>query len=446
MSTQDPTSDFIAHFTESISKLSGFKQSIDSRLTTNRQFSSYLTKTLTEIKDKLNDLAGKIQALKQRCEDMNGNVNSNEDAIQEYQRGINDLTTQRTEREAQLNEQINRLKTDAIEKQKRIDECEAQLRSIISRPVSEQGESGEQAQTQATALNDIIEEKDREIKQIQQQIQEATADHSRIQEELQTQVNSLTNHITQLTAKNEELKQQIMTATDTLNGIANELEKFYNEVPNTQTQNEVNALLNEINTYLDDISRNVQDPNPNQSSAKDQEPNPNPNQSSAKDQVEDQDQVATSSPNNSGKLDDNTLIPVSITESPTESSVKEMRLGDIKNRLRIKVQQINKTSIPYELNKYNTALIKINKATNIAAVQEALRNIRLKINSKTNTLNVLGGQRTKQTKKNKKQKGGFIYKKTIRRRIIPSTIRSRKPSKSRKSSIKSSVQTRKHSS
>ena len=106
-----------------------------------------------------------------------------------------------------------------------------------------------------------------------------------------------------------------------------------------------------------------------------------------------------------------------------DGSTINISFENLTSQLRDKAKQI----LQGRENKYQDALIQLKSAKSVSDVQKILSNNDVNFKNKK----IMGG---KKTKKNRKQKGGFIYKTTSRKRISTNSKRS-KSSKSSKKTI-----------
>jgi hypothetical protein len=174
------------------------------------------------------------------------------------------------------------------------------------------------------------------------------------------------------------------------------LERLTAAVPNATTQQEVDGILQEIEQSLQNISNVIQ------------------GQRAASGTP-----VGQVGQLGQGSLPDNTPISIVVANGVRET----MPLNVLKQQLQSKASQLRRNN-PNADNKYQRALDLINQATTV----EEINNARMGITFKTtqNGIAVSGGRRTK---KNNKQKGGFIYKRTSTRRSILTTPKSARRSR-----------------
>ena len=426
MSTSD---DFIQQFEASMARLADIKRAIQGSIQMKEQFSNNIKDNLSQINARLKDLTGQILTLKQTADQLQLQVNTNNSSIGDKDQQLSDLQAKmqelQTEKENAIN-QLNQEKADLInqanQKQQQIDQLESQLREVttlkdnltaerdaLRNELQGKGDQSQQhsdaiqkltqdAQQREADLNNKINECDARIQQIQLQLTEKDNEINKLNQKFQakhgeTQNTSqeLQKQIDQLTQQNEQLIQRIVQATQAINEAADQLDAISNGVPNAQTQQEVAELLEQIEKSLENIGRAIQ------------------GRSAA---------AGPSGQNQQQTLTQSTVIPLTDISNQTPINVSfEQIVNELKDKSRIGGSQGEK---------YRVALSQLRNATEPADVAQILstNNIAFK-NGK-----IMGGRRTK---KNRKQKGGFTYKSTSKRRSITSTQKS-----SRRSSRRSS--------
>lgn len=427
--------DFINNFEASMAKLANIRRGIQSNIEMKEQFSNNIKNSLAQINTRLKDLAGQISALKQQADDLQMQVNTNTASVgdkdrqlQELQSRMQQLQSDHDEALKQLNSEKQQLADAANQKQQQIDEMENQLREITGLKDNLTSErdalrnelqgKGDQAQQHADQIKMLSEESQTKLKEqeeqlltrindceqkiqaFEQQIKDRDDEIARLNQELQnsqgqaaTASQELQKQIEQLTQQNGELVQRIVQATVAINEAADELDAISKGVPNAQTQDEVNALLQQIEESLENIGRAIQG-------------------------------QRAAAPVSQGMLAENS--PISVVDATSGQRV-DMPLNALKRELQRKAVQL-RNSNPNIENKYQIALDKINQSTSQQEITNILRGIAIKNTQRG--LEVSGGRRTK---KIRKQKGGFTYKSTSKRRSISSTPKSNRRTSRRSS-------------
>jgi len=437
---------FLDDFQEKMNRLADIRRNLQASVQFKQQFTDELKTKLGDINGKVKQLAGLINDLKTKADDLEKQVGTNTASISDRERQIGEINQQIANTSAEkdritqeFNEHKNRTQTQINDNQNRIDQLEEQLRQLTEqlRVANEQKESAEnnlkalQADTQAKgdekdkahaqALAQLAEENrqqleqqqqqltqridaaDKQVTELQEQLRQKTDEHQQTQQQLgenqnqaQGQVAELQKQIDVLTQENQQLIQRLMAATQAINEANDELEAIVNSVPNAQTKQEVDALLNEITEQLEQSIQNIS--------------------RAAQGQLPQGAQGAQG-----GQVNSNTNF---------EISGYNMNYGQIISQLDKKAKQLARSN-PTAENKYKTALEQIR--SNPANTPTILTNNVITIKAGPDGSGVISGGR--KTRKNRKQKGGFTYKVGVRRRSITSKSSRRT---SRNSSRKSS--------
>jgi chromosome segregation ATPase len=417
---------FIEEFTNSMKRLTDIKQNIQSNMEFKDKFTSSLKDSLSNINNKLQNLSGKIKQLSENANELKNKVASNSSSISEKDKQIETLKQQMTQLQQQYegsssssSQQKQELENKINEQQKTIDDAESKLRQIqtelsnitnqknaLEQEVKSKGDMSSQHAEQINMLteesksrllqqqNELtskitdcenkIQKYEQQLKDKDQTIQTEKQNIISTSQSLQQTIDSLTQEKNALSQENDQLIGRIMEATQAINDAATALEYISAGVPNAQTQQEVNTLLQQIEHSFENIGRALQ-----------------------------------SQPQTQQNITPDTIIQ--ITDYLGQNI--EVKYNDI---LKMLVEKSKKDGEQFD--KYRKALAEIRNSP-IAGVNRILQsnNIQYKNNI------IMGGRRkTKKNKKNK-QKGGFTYKSTYRRKSISSVSKSsRKSSRSTK--------------
>jgi predicted nucleic acid-binding Zn-ribbon protein len=414
--------DFIEQFDASMRRLNDVRQGIQANLEAKQQFTNNIKDSLTQISRRLAALVGEITTLKNRAEELEGNVNRNTASINDKDRQYQELQAQIAQLQEQheadiraLNEEKQRLTQQANEQQGKIDECEKNLREItelqkqltaerdaLRNELNGKGDQSaehaqqiqqltEQAQQREQELTNRINQCEARIAEFERQINEKDAEIARVNQEHQNtqgnaenQSQNLQQQIDQLTQQNQQLTQKIVAATQAIMGATEDLERLTAAVPNATTQQEVNAILEEIEQSLQNISNVIQ------------------GQRAAAAAPVASTQVAP-------KINPATQISLLdfATGQPTNVSFEQI-MNQVSQKSKISGRQGQK---------YRDALNQLNNERDSANVATILRNNNVGFKNGA----IFGGRKTK---KNRKQKGGFIYKTTYTRRSTTSSPKS----------------------
>ena len=431
---------FLQDFENSMNKLNGMNNMIQTSIQQKKDFSSKLLDKLKAINDKIKDLAGQINKLKENVDTLQGQVSNNSTNIGDKDNQITDLTQKIAALEAekqQISQQFTDFQKQVIDEknglQQKIDDCESKIRQLtdentniknqadaLTSELSGKGdlqtqhaeqiksqtedfqkqlETQQQAnQTKMDELMAKIKDCDDKMLDLQTQLKNKTDEAeahvqaiNNTQSQGQSQVDQLNQQIADLKKENDDLIQRIIAATQAIKQASDSLELLANTVPNQQTDQEVDQIIAEIEQSIQNISGVLQG---------------NPSQPSTAPQPTIAPQQQTIQPNEEITLQD------SGTGSPVQIQYN-MILQQLKAKSGIKGSGGQK---------YKDALIKLKKTQNPQDVASILSsyNITFKNNA------IMGGRKTKKInkkhKKNKtiKQKGGYTYKHSSKRKSISS--------------------------
>jgi chromosome segregation ATPase len=450
---------FLEDFEQKMSRLAGIRRDLQASIQFKTQFTNDLKTNLGEINDKIRQLAGLINELKTKANDLERQVGEHTTSISDKERQIreinsviNDTSAEKDRVTQEFNEHRDRTQADINDKQNRIEQMEEQLRQLTEqlRVVTNQKENAEnslralQAETQASgnqkdiehaeAIRQLSEANERQLQeqrqQLTQRIEEADSVTNRLEQQLRQKIDEyqqtqqqLNDHQTQaqgqvaelqrqidvLTQENQQLIQRLMAATQAINEANDELETIVNSVPNAQTKQEVDALLNEITQQLEQSIQNIS------RAAQGQQ---------LQEQVLPPPPLVASQP---GRIAPNT---------PVQINGYNMTYGQIISQLDTKARQEARNTGNKD-NKYKRAADQLRVLNDPAQIPAILGTNGVNIKAGRDGNGVISGGR--KTKKNRKQKGGFTYKIASKRKDITSKS-SRRSSRnsSRRSSRNSS--------
>jgi chromosome segregation ATPase len=438
--------DFLDEFQESMNKLNESRRKIQEGVDINNQFTNSLRQKLENINGRLRQFAGEIQQLKETANNLQGQVNANTASIGDRERELQELNQRvaqsQQERDAAIaNAQREKaeLQDQIAQRQAKIDQDEQNILRLndearqanenleamtrqkealdnelrgkgdlanqhaeeINRLTQEAQQAAQQKEDEnqraqqalLTRINDCerrIQEAQQKIAEKDEEINRVGTEHEATRGNAQTQSENLTRQIQDLNARNQQLVERIVQATQAIGEAADQLEAFSQNIKQARSEQDLNQMLVEIEQSLELIGRAIQG------------------------------QHAAASPQGApmaqGNLPDNTPVRVNVTGGPPT----DIQLNIIKSQLSQKAQQLRRSN-PNAENKYQIALNAINQAQTPEEVTNILRGVTIKNTQRG--FEISGGRKTK---KNKKQKGGFTYKSTSRRRSISSVPKSTK--------------------
>lgn len=450
--------DFLNQFQQKMDKLNAVRSGIQASVQSKEQFANYLKSRLQEINNGLKQLTGLISELKNKADNLETQISTNNTSIGDKERQLQQLSKQletlnieRNELIAKMSQQDNDTKSQMAQMQQlqnQINNYEVQLRDLKQLSESQSGElnalrqemtrtgderdrahvqelarlteqSRQQLEQQEAQLMQKIKECEAKMMGFDQQIRDKETGFAAKQREIEEKMmqaqnsgTSLQSEIVNLRNENEGLVKRLIDATNAINQSADDLQLLMADIPNAQSKQEIEALLNSISQQMgqsiDNISRATQgQPMMTQGPMGTMTQMPPPSQMLSPGLVSPM-QGQPGLPNNT---------PINV-----QGVTKE--LGYLKKLLQEKIRQVTRTN-PNAVGKYVEALKKISGATSPQEVSNYLGNFdKSRI---TGSLYVKGGRKTR---KNRKQKGGFIYKTTNKtRRNSKSRTASRKTSK-----------------
>lgn len=417
---------FLEDFEQKMGRLAEIRRQLQASIQFKTQFTNELTGKLRGINDKVRQLAGLITQLRNTADDLQRQVGEHTTSIGDRERQIGEInqrianTSAEKDRVTQeFNEHRDRTQADINDKQNRIEQMEEQLRQLTEqlRVANEQKENAEnslralQAETQASGnqkdiqhaeairqlseanerqlqeqqqqLTQRIEEADRRVTDLEQQLRQKTDEHQQTQQQLndhqnqgQAQVAELQNQIDVLTRENEEIIRRLMAATQAINEANEELAAIVDSVPNAQTKQEVDALLNEITQQIELSIQNIG-------------------------------RAAQGQPAK-GNIKPDTNITIRDIGSNNDVN---MPFGQLIELVKNKVSQIKDENAS---KKYRDTLNQLRQINDVSQIQNILK--QNGVSFKNNI--IMGGRKTR---KIRKQKGGFLYKSNTKRKKIKSS-------------------------
>jgi chromosome segregation ATPase len=418
-------SDFKQKFDESLQRLGQINSAIDDNIKSKQEFSNQVVSRLKGINDKIRQLADSIKGLKNELTNLQTQVATNNTGIQNKDAEMQQLKSQieqlTNEKAAAINE-LEQLKSqymaDTQDFQKRIDECEANLRALTEQNTAISAErdglrnelqsKGDLASTHAGEIQKLTdqhneqllqreeqlklqqEEVSTKMKQLQDEIATKDAELTKATDEFNIKASELTQQINALTQQNQEKEQTIQQLRDQLNNLQSENEDLTQRIiaatvaimeatnrlqelnnPASFDQAGLDAAFSEVESSIQEISNAIQGNSKN-----------------------------TKNSNMSG----NEIINYKGMQKPLSKIMKE---------LKSKPQQ--------DLFDPNNP-----KPTNYALALQDIYNGKEPVKALTDNFievkngAILGGRKTKKNRKYKKQKGGFTYKSNAKRKSFSS--------------------------
>ena len=433
-------SQFLEDFEQKMGRLAEIRRQLQASVQFKQTFTDELKTKLGEINGKVSQLSGLINELKTRADNLEKQVGTNTASISDRERQIGEINQQIANANAEkdrvtqeFNQHREATQREIDTRQNRIDEMEGQLRQLTEqlRVATEQKEAaeakanslqteltnqGDQQAVHAQQIEALTKQNQERLKEQQEglkariaegdaanialhdQLQEKTREHEQALQQLnerqglaEGQVAELQRQIQDLTQENQQLIDRIKAATEAINEANDELAAIVDSVPNAQTKQEVDALLNEITQQLEQSIQNISRAAQGQPAA----------------QV-----VATPAPVNQSqpKLFQPNNIPANTPVQVNDTNT--MLYGVLLNELFIKSKQLARNN-PTAKNKYKEAAQELQNVVN----PNEIRNILKKNSIEVKNNKISGGRKTR---KNRKQKGGFTYKVGVKRRNIKS--------------------------
>ena len=417
---------FLVDFENSINKLAEMNKNIQTTVQEKNTFNQKLYGRLQKINDLVKQLSGDINNLKAKVDDLQSQVNSNSTAVGDKDKQIADLNARINNLEAEKQQLINQI-TDAqnqinaakTEMQQKIDEYETQVRSLTDENTTLknqasaltaelngkgdlQGQHAEQIKTQTEEFQKQLEqqqlankdeidklmiaikEKEDQIVDLQNQLQiksDEVANQVKniddVNNKAKSDIENLNKEIANLKAENDDLIKRIITATDAISEATENLRLLSETAPNPKSDKELDDLFNEIENSIKGISSAIQG-------------NPSPS------------------------------VNKKVQVNDTNGNPRDIMLQKALSQLQTKLQS---ELIPERATKIQTAIdfIKNNRA-NLDEISKYLIQNGFQFAIGNDNVTLSGGK--KRTKKNRKQKGGFTYKKAMKRKSLLTSVKS----------------------
>jgi uncharacterized coiled-coil DUF342 family protein len=458
MSVPPTPPQFLIDFQDKMAKLNNVKKNIQSSIDFKEKFTNDLKGQLGNINTKLQELVGLINTLKSKANTLQGEINTNSSSITDKENQmkaleaqVKQLTTERDDLANQIDAQKTSLQKQIDQLQKQIDNCEAQLRDITQKYNTQTAQvtalenqlkdSGSQNATAAQQIQTLTEENQKQlqeqsatyetkitdyenqIKTIQQQLADKENELQQLHNnsntgktQLQEQIKSLEQEVQNLKDNNSKMENEFNTATKAIDEAADDLKSLMDTVPNPQTKKEVDTLIQgleqQIQSLIDDLN--------NGSTVAPSISGQNLNNTRLPGMYASTVNATGSNPllNKKAKPKPANLPPdtmLAFTMFGTTNKT-QMKFSDIMNQLNIKAK-----AIPGE-DKYEILFNQLKGATTEAQAQQMIENSRITIKNGQ----LFGG---KKTKKNRKQKGGFVYRHSSSRKRISVTSKRVKQNK-----------------
>ena len=442
---------FLQEFEGNMQRLSQINGIIQKNIQDRKNFSAYIVEKLGTINQTVQALAERVQALKTLVDQTQTRVNSNSDEIMQKQREIDalqaqlqktteekdalqqefqalqqkcqtDLTAAQTQIQ-QLTAQIQQITADNAALQQRVKSLEDELRNTgadgakNAEELRRQGEAFQQLTDNLTAennkkiaeLNQIIQMKEQEktqlneaLRQEQEKYQQAADALNQSQSQNAANMQGLQKNIADLTAENQLLIGRLKDANTAIVNALELLDQLTNDGVDRENTQNVNAAFQAIEQSLENINRALQ------------------GQASA---------PASAAPasRSVNKISGNDVVHlIDYVGNPVDLLYK-----DIVGKLAQKASSSQK---------HNNALREIRVTNDIRDIPRILNKYGVAVKNNQ----IFGGKKYKKysktrklnTKKLKKQKGGFFYKTNSKRKSLltysVSSYRKRKNSKTSK--------------
>jgi predicted nucleic acid-binding Zn-ribbon protein len=434
--------DFLEQFQRNLSSLTQIKTAIEKNIQDRKQFTNTIITRLSQINEKITSLTTKIKELKTLADQLKTQVDNNNSNIGQKQSQLDALNAriQQLEQEKQdLNQKLQQLQEKCASEiqslQVQIDNREVQIQKLnaendslkqrikaLSDELKNTGDLGTKSAADLTSqaeqfkaemdalinknaqeieqLKNIINQKDQQINQIQSELAQANEEKrkqteiiSQTQNQATSSSQTLQQQIDSLKAENADLISRLRTANEAILEAVQSLSVLSNEAVDQENNVNVERAFQAVEQSLMEINNAIQG---------------NSSQSSQQGRMR------------SFPIPSDTKITVNqINGSPLTLTYDNILL-----QLRQKAAKIG----PGRQNKYQVALDELKTVSNPNEVQGILsRNVDFQNN------NIKGG---KKSRKLKKQKGGFHYKLSSRRKSLATSVnfknRSNKSNKSSK--------------
>lgn len=436
---------FLQQFQQNLDKLVQINNIVDKNIQDRKNFTSIVVSKLGEINQAVKMLSDKIKALKTLSDQLQVQVNSNTSNIGDKQNQINalqsqiqDLTRQRDDLGQQLNQLQQKCTQDVATLQQQINNMEAQIQKLtadnqslqervntLSDELKNTGDLGAKSAADLKAQSDAfnaqiaqivdennqkidtltknIEAKDQQINQLQTDLQRAQQDtqtHTDTISQMQTQAATasadLQKQVDELKAENGELINRLKAANEAIINALQSLDRLSNETVNQENMQNVNAAFAEVENSLMEINAAIQGA------------------------------ASTSAVSGSSTSSISSTAPVGISNNTIITMPQiggpplQIEYGNLINQLNARASKSGSQG-----EKYRNALIALRSVNDPNQVARTLNRF---VEAKNNQ--IMGGKKLK-TKKNKtkKQKGGFHYKPSSRRKSLLTSFRKTRTNK-----------------
>jgi len=419
-------SDFKTDFEAGLRKLGEINAAIDSNIRSKQEFSTQVISRLKDINQRIRGLADAITQLKTELTGLQEQVQINQSGISgketeiiKLKEEIERLKQEKDAAVAELAQLKQQYMADTQDFQKRIDDCEGQLRTLTDQLNSITAErdslktelqsKGDLASTHAGELQSLTEqntqkllEKDEQLKlqqedcagkmkNLQDEIAAKDLEIARLRsvfeneygnmrrqidelnrqnQELQQNIQQLQEQLRVLQEENEDLKNRIISATMAIMEATNRLQELND--PSSFDQAGLNAAFAEVEASIQDISNAIQ----GRGNAVIQERQSNPN--------------------------------------VVNFQGVQFNIADLLKQLKVKAKQVPIDRITGQPSSYVIALQAIQSGTN---PEQALADSKVPVKNGK----IVGGKTKK--RKHKKQRGGFTYKNNAKRRTFTSSLK-----------------------
>jgi len=419
-------SDFKTDFEAGLRKLGEINAAIDSNIRSKQEFSTQVISRLKDINQRIRGLADAITQLKTELTGLQEQVQINQTGISgketeiiKLKEEIERLKQERDAAIAELEQLKKQYMADTQDFQKRIDDCEGQLRTLTDQlnTITAERDSlktelqnkGDLAATHAGELQNLTDqhtqkllEKDEQLKlqqedcagkmkNLQDEIAARDIEIARLRsvfendngnmrrqidelnrqnQELQQNIQQLQEQLRVLQEENEDLKNRIISATMAIMEATNRLQELND--PSSFDQAGLNSAFAQVEASIQDISNAIQ----GRGNAVIQERQSNPN--------------------------------------VVNFQGVQFNIADLLQQLKAKSKQVPIDRITGQQSSYVIALQAIQSGTN---PEQALADAKVPVKNGK----IMGGKTKK--RKHKKQRGGFTYKNNAKRRTFTSSLK-----------------------
>ena len=453
---------FLEQFKQKMTALENERGRVENTIWDRQQFTTDLKTKLGQIYQRLKILANLINQLKTKATTLETQVTSNNIGIMDKQQEIDNLKKQMLSDTNLKNSSLNRI--NVLEGQ--IKKYEEEIKTLNDKSnalKTELSSRGDQQKVHTDAINELTRKSREEKDQLVLELNTAKARVAQLQQnqnQNQGQANNLQGQITQLETENKDLIKNLSLAIKAITDSTADLKNLMDSVPNAKTKQEVDELVDQITQQIEGSISSLQNTSQNTAPSsgftigsignmfKSAKPNNFLANVSRTGQPVGQNGSQNTTGNgsgigfgfgfgrgnNNGNFGSNPLAPPETLTDDTpilmfSGDTNPLTFRDIKAKLRTKMTSgtgglgldPNLASAWDEIN---------NNAKTADDVAKILNDKQIKF-----TIGALGrGGKKIKSKKNKKQKGGFTYKKKFRRSGITSNSRYRKSSRTNRRS------------